>query len=624
MYDVNERIGRGAFGEVFKGVDKRTRRPVAIKRIDLEEALDELEDIQQEINILSQCDSPYITKYYGSYLKGTKLWIIMEFMGGGSALEIRKAVKIDEPYIATILHEVLMGLSYLHSEGKLHRDIKAANILLSDKGEVKLADFGVAGQLTKTTKKRVTFVGTPFWMAPEVIKVSSYDYKADIWSLGITAIELAEGAPPHSDVHPMRVLLDIPHNPPPKLPERYSTNFRDFVQCCLVRSPENRHSAQELLRHPFVKKPRKTVYLQELIEAYRAAQHRGDLDDDDDDGDLQRGQRGSNGNDVLTFKWDFGTIKMTNSAVAAAAAAGQQYGSGVAPPVVPAHGSSSPKKQTVAQQQQLAASSGGSAAAGRTGTPPGAGPDYAGQRQSRLFLGQQPAAVASRSTEALNRAPQPSAVAAGAAAALNHRSSGVFVNDARSSAKQQVPAAPIVSNRPNGSDLLPPQFLISKCPSMYVLFYRISAGPSRYPQPAQGAAHRSSSANPLQNPSSPKLGDFHTHIRPLLADIQGMYENVAANHSPCIDSLTHSFDRVDSQISSFTKTFIIELTRRILDNDPSITVDRKEQAVRRVMGCWNVHARLLHFLAKLAANFNSLCFHWLSLTAYSPLDDNTF
>lgn len=129
LYDVNERIGRGAFGEVFKGVDKRTRRPVAIKRIDLEEALDELEDIQQEINILSQCDSPYITKYYGSYLKGTKLWIIMEFMGGGSALEIRKAVKIEEPYIATILHEVLMGLAYLHSEGKLHRDIKGASYL---------------------------------------------------------------------------------------------------------------------------------------------------------------------------------------------------------------------------------------------------------------------------------------------------------------------------------------------------------------------------------------------------------------------------------------------------------------------------------------------------------------
>ncbi|VDM05364.1 unnamed protein product [Schistocephalus solidus] len=124
LYDVNERIGRGAFGEVFKGVDKKTKQMVAIKLIDLEEALDELEDIQQEINILSQCDSPYITKYYGSYLKGSQLWIVMEFMGGGSALEIRKAGRIEESFIAIILHEVLKGLEYLHSEGKLHRDIK--------------------------------------------------------------------------------------------------------------------------------------------------------------------------------------------------------------------------------------------------------------------------------------------------------------------------------------------------------------------------------------------------------------------------------------------------------------------------------------------------------------------
>ncbi|KAM7542680.1 hypothetical protein Aperf_G00000007704 [Anoplocephala perfoliata] len=534
LYDVNERIGRGAFGEVFKGVDKRTRCPVAIKRIDLEEALDELEDIQQEINILSQCDSKYITKYYGSYLKGTKLWIIMEFMGGGSALEIRKAVKIEEPYIATILHEVLMGLAYLHSEGKLHRDIKAANILLSDKGEVKLADFGVAGQLTKTTKKRVTFVGTPYWMAPEVIKISSYDYKADIWSLGITAIELAEGAPPHSDVHPMRVLLDIPRNPPPKLPERYSTNFREFVQCCLVRSPENRHSAQELLKHPFVKKPRKTVYLQELIEAYRAAELRANLAEDDDDyADSPTGQHGSNGNgEMPTFKWDFDTIKVQSGGANAAAAKGQYEGPGggggtTAPPAVPAH-SSSPKKQMEPRMPT----------APIIGDNSGGG----GQRQPWQYYGQQPSPVVLRS--------QQGAVGGGNGGS-DRRDSTHLTNDARPSVKPTaatVAGPPLVSNHPH---IVP---------------------------------RRPSSANPPQNSSSPKNGDFQAHIRPLLVEIQGMYANVAANHASCIDSLTRSFDRADSQIANFTKTFIIELIRRILDNDPSITVDRRDQAMRRVMG----------------------------------------
>lgn len=306
MFVRQTKIGKGSFGEVWKGYDRRTSKAVAIKIIDLENAEDEIDDIQLEIQILSQLTSEYVTKYHGCYLKGSNLWIVMEYCSGGSCADLLKAGIFREDYISILARELLRGLEYLHSEGKMHRDIKAANILLTANGDVKLADFGVSGQLTATMTKKNTFVGTPYWMAPEVIKQSGYDVKADIWSLGITLMEMAKGEPPYADLHPMKVLFLIPRNPPPQLDESFSKPFREFVALCLQRDSKNRPTARDLLKHRFIRGARKTQYLTELIERHEAWLANGGKKKDDGTGALRDTAKFGPAEGDL---WDFGTIR---------------------------------------------------------------------------------------------------------------------------------------------------------------------------------------------------------------------------------------------------------------------------------------------------------------------------
>lgn len=244
-------IGRGSFGTVYHGIYKVTGEEVAIKIIDLEENDDDLIDIQKEIDMLRACESKYVAKYFGCCLVDTSLWIVMEYMDGGSVREVIAVQPLKERCIAIIVREVLCALDFLHKGRKIHSDIKAANILLNSEGDVKLADFGVASSLESCTKA-LTFVGTPYWMAPEVITESGYDEKCDIWSLGITAIEMATGFPPYSDIHPERVLLLIPQNPPPTLKGEFTAQFKDFIKQCLIKDQNLRPSAEALLQHPFV------------------------------------------------------------------------------------------------------------------------------------------------------------------------------------------------------------------------------------------------------------------------------------------------------------------------------------------------------------------------------------
>ncbi|CAG8782290.1 19800_t:CDS:10, partial [Gigaspora margarita] len=255
-YSKQELVGRGAYGSVYKGINNDTNQVVAIKVLNLDTEEDDVGDIIKEINLLSllNSESQNITRYYGSFLHGTKLWIIMEYAAGGSIRTLLKAGAIEEKYISIITREVLLAISYLHKCKIIHRDIKAANILLTAEGKVQLCDFGVAGQLTASNAKRTSFVGTPYWMAPEVITEGvAYDTKADIWSLGITVYEITTGNPPYHDQSAMRAIQLIPKNRPATLEGPYSAPLKEFVAICLNEISEDRPTADELMKTKFIK-----------------------------------------------------------------------------------------------------------------------------------------------------------------------------------------------------------------------------------------------------------------------------------------------------------------------------------------------------------------------------------
>ncbi|XP_020814321.1 serine/threonine-protein kinase mig-15 isoform X3 [Drosophila serrata] len=267
IFELIEVVGNGTYGQVYKGRHTKTGQLAAIKVMDVTE--DEEEEIKLEINVLKKYSNHRnIATYYGAFIKKSppgkddQLWLVMEYCGAGSVTDLVKSTKgqsLKEEWIAYICREILRGLSYLHSNKVIHRDIKGQNVLLTDNAEVKLVDFGVSAQLDRTIGRRNTFIGTPYWMAPEVIACdenpdATYDNRSDLWSLGITALEMAESQPPLCDLHPMRALFLIPRNSPPRLKsKKWTKKFQSFIDTVLVKDYHQRPYTENLLKHAFIK-----------------------------------------------------------------------------------------------------------------------------------------------------------------------------------------------------------------------------------------------------------------------------------------------------------------------------------------------------------------------------------
>lgn len=279
-YQIIEQIGQGAFAKVWKAYCAPKKIHVAIKIMDLEKITTSFEDIRAEVQTMKMTNHPNVLKCYCSFVHKDQLWLVTQLMNKGSCLHVMNLLKkkglgegLKEDFVAIILHETLKGLLYFHENGQIHRDIKAGNILLDSEGHVVIADFGVSGWMMEggdRRKNRQTFVGTPCWMAPEVMEqVRGYDYKADIWSLGITALELAKGYAPYARFQPMKVLLLTLQEDPPSLRtydddgsgHPFGRHFKDVVKLCLQKDPSKRPGTSALLKHSFFKKAGDTTFL---------------------------------------------------------------------------------------------------------------------------------------------------------------------------------------------------------------------------------------------------------------------------------------------------------------------------------------------------------------------------